>query len=108
MLQLVDSSRDFEDEATVDRADAFKLAALGNLALCALGMGEAARAVEWCDKGLKLEPENTKVRGGSFGVELVWGAWVRGVRTELRFSSFAGRVYFSCSTFDSKTPRGYP
>jgi hypothetical protein len=64
MLQLVDSSRDFEDEATADRADAFKLAALGNLALCDLGAGEAARAAEWCDKALKLEPENAKVGMG--------------------------------------------
>ncbi|KIY95067.1 hypothetical protein MNEG_12894 [Monoraphidium neglectum] len=61
VLQLVDSTRDFEDEATVDRADAFKLAALGNLALAELGAGEAARAVEWCDKALKLEPGSGKI-----------------------------------------------
>jgi Tfp pilus assembly protein PilF len=64
VLQLVDSTRDFDDEATSDKADAFKLAALGNLALCELGQGEPARAVEWCDRALKLEPENAKVPGG--------------------------------------------
>ena len=87
MLQLIDSTRDFEDdgddadadgadaggagaggggagggaESASDRADAFKLAALGNLALCELGLGEPARAVEWCDKALKLEPQSAKV-----------------------------------------------
>ncbi|KAI8469652.1 MAG: hypothetical protein J3K34DRAFT_512676 [Monoraphidium minutum] len=60
ILHLVDSTRDFEDEETSDRADAFKLAALGNLALSELGAGEAARAAEWCDKALRLEPGNAK------------------------------------------------
>ncbi|GBF92152.1 peptidyl-prolyl cis-trans isomerase [Raphidocelis subcapitata] len=60
ILQLVDSTRDFEDQEAIDRSDGYKLAALGNLALCELGLGEGARAAEWCDKALKLEPDSAK------------------------------------------------
>jgi hypothetical protein len=46
----------------VARVEALKLAALSNLAAAALAQGEGARAVEWCDKGLELAPDNAKVR----------------------------------------------
>jgi hypothetical protein len=65
MLQLLESTRDYEEDSQVTQVEALKLAALSNLAAAALAQGEGARAVEWCDKGLDLSPDNAKVsRGG--------------------------------------------
>ncbi|GFR52572.1 hypothetical protein Agub_g15164 [Astrephomene gubernaculifera] len=61
LLRLLESTRDYEEQQQVERIEAYKVAALGNMALCAVQMGEFAAAVAACDKALEYEPENAKM-----------------------------------------------
>lgn len=65
LLHLVESTRDFETEEQVERADTLKAALLSNLALTAFHQEEYARCIEWCDKTLQVDPNNAKVRAGA-------------------------------------------
>ncbi|PNW88165.1 hypothetical protein CHLRE_01g017200v5 [Chlamydomonas reinhardtii] len=61
LLRLLDSTRDFETEEEVAKIDGYKVATLGNLALCLSQLTEYAAAVAVCDKALEFEPENAKM-----------------------------------------------
>ncbi|KAG2493708.1 hypothetical protein HYH03_008222 [Edaphochlamys debaryana] len=61
LLRLLDSTRDFETEEQVARVDAYKVAALGNMALACMQAGDFAAAAATCDKGLEFEPDNAKL-----------------------------------------------
>ncbi|KXZ48761.1 hypothetical protein GPECTOR_25g345 [Gonium pectorale] len=61
LIRLLESTRDFETDEQVARIDGYKTAALGNLALACIGMGEHAAAVAACNKALESEPENAKL-----------------------------------------------
>lgn len=62
LLRLIESTRDFEEQEQVDKADGYKAALLSNLALAAFYQEEYARCTEWCDKVLQVDPNNAKVR----------------------------------------------
>jgi hypothetical protein len=62
LLRLVESTRDFEEQEQVERADALKVALTSNLALTAFHQEEYVRCIEWCDKALQADPSNAKVR----------------------------------------------
>lgn len=64
LLRLLESTRDFETEEQVERADTLKAALLSNLALTAFQQEEYARCIEWCDKTLLVDPNNAKVGRG--------------------------------------------
>lgn len=61
LLHMLNSTRDYEEDDQVARIDDYKLAVLSNMALCAHQQGEYAKAVEWCDKALEMDPDNAKV-----------------------------------------------
>eukprot|EP00879_Flechtneria_rotunda_P002973 GHRR01003190.1.p1 GENE.GHRR01003190.1~~GHRR01003190.1.p1 ORF type:complete len:634 (+),score=228.22 GHRR01003190.1:2740-4641(+) len=61
LLRLIESTRDFEEQEQVEKADAYKATLLSNLALVTFQQGEYARCIEWCDKALQGEPDNAKV-----------------------------------------------
>jgi hypothetical protein len=62
LLRLVESTRDYETQEQLDAGDALQRTVLGNLALATHAQGEYARAVEWADRGLQLDPGSAKVR----------------------------------------------
>lgn len=61
LLRLIESTRDFEEQEQIDKADAYKATLLSNLALVTFHQEEYARCVEWCDKALQEDPGNAKV-----------------------------------------------
>lgn len=77
LLRLLESTRDFETEEHVERADTLKAALLSNLALTAFQQEEYARCIEWCDKTLQVDPNNAKVgqRGGICVAAAGVGCW---------------------------------
>jgi surface antigen len=65
---MLNSTRDFETEEQVSRCDALKEALMSNLAAACLAQGEAAQAIDWCDKALEMNPDSAKVgQGGKVG-----------------------------------------
>lgn len=62
LLRLIESTRDFEAQEQVDKADGYKAALLSNLGLVTFQQEEYARSIEWCDKVLQMDPDNAKVR----------------------------------------------
>lgn len=66
LLRLLESTRDFEEQAQLETAEEYKSALISNMALALFHQGEFARSVDWCDKALQLDPVNAKVspRGG--------------------------------------------
>eukprot|EP00878_Enallax_costatus_P011637 GHUV01012146.1.p2 GENE.GHUV01012146.1~~GHUV01012146.1.p2 ORF type:complete len:376 (+),score=98.18 GHUV01012146.1:1445-2572(+) len=61
LLRLIESTRDFEEQEQIDKADAYKATLLSNLALVTYHQEEFARCVGWCDKALQEDPGNAKV-----------------------------------------------
>lgn len=61
LLRLIESTRDFEEQEQVERADSLKAALTSNLALAAFNQEEYVRCIEWCDKTLQADPNNAKV-----------------------------------------------
>lgn len=61
LLRLIESTRDFEEQEQVERADTIKAALTSNLALAAFNQEEYVRCIEWCDKTLQADPNNAKV-----------------------------------------------
>jgi hypothetical protein len=61
LLRLLESTRDYEEQDQLDRAEALKISLTSNLALTAFQQQEYVRSIEWCDKTLQLDPDNAKV-----------------------------------------------
>lgn len=61
LLRLIESTRDYEEQEQVDKADGYKAVLLSNLALATFHLEEYARSIEWCDKALQVDPGNAKV-----------------------------------------------
>jgi hypothetical protein len=66
LLRLVESTRDFEEQEQVERADTLKAALTSNLALTAFHQEEYVSCIEWCDKTLQADPNNAKVQEGGW------------------------------------------
>lgn len=62
LLRLLESTRDYEEQEQLDRAEAIKTSLTSNLALAAFQQEEFVTCIEWCDKTLQLDPDNAKVR----------------------------------------------
>lgn len=61
LLRLLESTRDYQEQEQLDRAEALKISLTSNLALAAFQQAEYVRSIEWCDKTLQLDPDNAKV-----------------------------------------------
>ena len=70
---MLESTRDYETEEHVSHCDALKEALLSNLAAACLAQGEAAKAIEWCDKALEMNPDNAKVGANGLCTSLCMG-----------------------------------
>lgn len=61
LLRLAQSTRDYEEQADVDRMDALQLALLSNLVLCCHNQGEYVEAVAYATKALNHDQASVKL-----------------------------------------------